>query len=298
MKNKTYKEIDLKYRWLTSDVRSITLKTDNRYLNISELEWYELLSSWSEELWEWVSNFSDSDSTLISFTSDWITWADQIDDDLNSDNYKVTSIWDVYYQNWYQDDDVVPRLTIFWNVKPYSDYFNVFWNNYKTNKVIDENTNNNDSLNVKISDVTSGYMFFDIFNTGINLYDIKIMEYDKTKYTEEFSLLPINIYNWENLSDHVWYLQVSWNDIALSKDKTWNEFIFNFKDKDYWIFIKNKESWNLAYRISAETSTWSMIYINPIDDSKDWIIESLSNHIIIGWEKNFIWENFKVVWAK
>jgi len=44
--------------------------------------------------------------------------------------------------------------------------------------------------------------------------------------------------------------------------------------------------------------TGTMIYINPIDDSSTWTIESLSNHIIIWWEKNFIWEEFIVVWDK
>jgi hypothetical protein len=29
-------------------------------------------------------------------------------------------------------------------------YYNIFWNNYKTNDFIDKNTNNDDILNVKI----------------------------------------------------------------------------------------------------------------------------------------------------
>ena len=54
----------------------------------------------------------------------------------------------------------------------------------------------------------------------------------------------------------------------------------------------------------AETKTaiiWDTgtgIYINPIDDSWTGTIKVLSNHIIIWWEKNFIWENFEVVWSK
>lgn len=294
----TYREIDLKYRWLTSDVRSIRLYTNRRYLNTTEFEIYELLSSWWEEMWEWVRTFNDTDDTFISFNSDGIVWTDQIDDDLNSDNYKVTSVWNVYYQDWFQDDDVIPRLIIFWNVSPYTDHFNIYWNNYKTNKIIEENTNNDDILNIKASQVTEWYMFFDIFNRVENLFDIKIMEFDKTAYENEFTLLPINIYNWYNLSDYVWYLQLNWNVLSFSKEKTWNEFKFNFKEKDYWIFVSNLSPWEMSYRLRAETSTWTMIYINPIDDSLTWSIESLSNHIIIWWEKNFIWENFTVVWSK
>jgi hypothetical protein len=124
------------------------------------------------------------------------------------------------------------------------------------------------------------------------------MEFDSDKYENEYTLLPNIIYNWYNLDDFVWYLQLNWKELSFSKDKTWNEFPFDFKNKDYWIFIKNNEGWNMVYRISAETSTWTFIYINPIDDSKPWKIESLSNYIIIWWEKNFIWENFVIVWSK
>lgn len=299
MKNDSYREIDLKYRGLTDDVRYIRLEwQNNRYLKVSELEVYELLSVWWEEVWQWESTFSDSDNTLISFTSDWIVWTDWIDDDLDSDNYRVTSYDDIYFLDGYQDDDVVPRLTIFWNVAPYSWYHNVYWNNYLTNDIIHNNTNNDDILNVKASVADSAYVFIDLFNREETLFDIKIIEFDRDKYENEFTLLPLNTYYWLDLEDHLWYIQLNWNDISFSKEKSWNEFEFNFRDKDYWIFLRNKVWWELAYRISAETSTWKFIYINPIDDSLPSEIKSMSNHIIIGWEKNYIWENFTVVWSK
>lgn len=299
IRKETYYEIDLKYRWLSKDVRYITLiSSQKKYLTVSELEVYELESTWSEEVWQGNGSFNDWDNTYFEFDADWITWWDWIDDDLNSDNYRVTSIWDLYYQDWYQDDDVIPRLTIFSNLEPKSDYYNVFWNNYKTNKIIEENINNDDILNIKASQVTDWYLYFDLFSENNILYDIKLLEFDRNEYKDNYTLFPINSYHWFDLTEDVWYLQNNWWDISLSRNKTWNEFVFNFKDKDYAIFFKNKELWNIAVRLTGENNDWKQIYINPIDDSKSWIIESLTNHIIIGWEKNFIWEHFLFVWDK
>ena len=95
--------------------------------------------------------------------------------------------------------------------------------------------------------------------------------------------------------------------MSFSRYKTWKEFEFDFKNKDYSIYVTNNLETNMAIRITWEerptswdpiTTYWRQIYINPIDDSKSWVIETIANHIIIGWEKNFIWENFKVIWAK
>lgn len=295
----TYYEIDLNYRWLSNDVRYITLETKYKRLNISELEVFELLSTWSEEVWEINSNFNDWDDTNFIFDSSWVIWLDNIDDDLNSDNYKVTSIWNTYYANNYQDDDVVSRLTYFWSVLPnLNNYYNIFWNNYKTDKFIDDNINNDDILNEKIWNVSDWYIYIDLFSMEEILYDIKILEFDKNKYKDEFTLLPVNNFTWNNLNIWNWYIQYSSGSLNLSKEKTWNEFIFDFQNKDYSIFLKNKWNEEISYRLTAENSVWKFIYINPIDDSKDWIIEVLSNHMIIWWDKNFIWENFKIVWSK
>ena len=299
MKKKTYKDIDLKYRWLTKDVRSVKITVNNKWLDIKEFEMYELKSTWWEEVWKWNTVFNDSDNTLISFTSDWIWWWDNIDDDFDSDNYRVTSIGDTYYANWYQDDDVVPRLTIFWNVKKTDWYYNIFWNNYKTNDFVDKNTNNDDILNIKIWDVDNWYLFIDLFTVTWNInYNMKVLEFDRDAYKNKFTLLPLNITEWLSLTGSLGYLQNNSWSLSLSSVKTGNEYKFDFKNKDYWIFIINNNDTNLSYRLRWETSTWTMIYINPINDSQTWVIESLSNHIIIWWEKNFIWENFTIVWDK
>jgi len=282
----------------------------NRFLNVSEIEVTQL-SEASSPIWTSLSNFSDADNTFFEFDTTWVWWVDNVDDNMNSDNYRSTSTWTVWYPWNFFDDDITPRLTVFWNVYPNTtDYFNVFWNNYVTNDLINSNIHNNDNplLITKIWDVTEWYLFFDLFSkTDVGLsYNMKIIEFDKASYRDRFTLLPIAISETLNMTDNYWYLQKNWETLSFSRYKTWNEFKFDFQNKDYAIFFTNNLATNMAIRITWEEkpSSWlitdygKMIYINPIDDSKPNVIETIANHIIIGWEKNFIWENFKVVWAK
>lgn len=294
-------------------IRFIQIKSDqlNVFLNIAEISVYLLAETW-EIGWEAESTFWDSDSTFFSFDSTGIGWEDWVDDNMNSDNYRSSSTWALWYPWDYLDDDITPRTTIFWNVSPNtSDYFNIFWNNYITNKMINDNEyNNDDPLRVaKIGEVERWYLFFDLFSkTELSLsYNLKIIEFDRNAYEKEYTLLPTAIYETTNLSDNYWYLQLDWDNMSFSRYKTWKEFEFDFKNKDYSIYFTNNLETNMAIRITWEerptswdplTTYWRQIYINPIDDSKSWLIETIANHIIIGWEKNFIWENFKVIWAK
>lgn len=285
----------------TGAVRKLKIDShDFKQLRVYEIQAYKFEPMWWWEAWRWKTAFNDLDATRISFDYTWMGWDDNVDDDFNSDNYRVTSIWDIYYPNGYQDDDVLPRKVIFWNVPTGgTSYYNIFWNNYKTNDFIANNSNNNDILNMKIWDVVNGYMHLDLYNSSTeNNYDLKILEFDRNKYKNEFTLLPLNSYEWKYLTEYVWYIQNNSWKLSLSKNKTWNEFIFDFKNKDYWIFLVNRSDWNLTYRLTWESSTWTWIYINPIDDSWTWTIEVMSNYLIIGWEKNFIWENFIVTWLK
>lgn len=262
-------------------------------------------------IWKWHRVFNDSDNTLISFDGTWIWWGDDIDDNFNSDDYKVLSneVTGTYYFPWFEDDDVVPRKTIFWNVSSGEELYNIFWNNYKTNDFIEWNSNNDDIINVKIWDIGSWSisnwtLYLDLYSIWEYNYDLKILEFGRDDYKNKYTLIPLKTSLGEGLTDYVWYIQKSstWS-LSLSREKTWNEYEFDFSSVDYWIYITNHGSENLSYRLSWEVitadknDTWSWIYINPIDDSWD-NISVMANHMIIGWEKNFIWENFVVTDAK
>lgn len=273
-----------------------------KFLDIAELEIYKL-----DDVWGWTfeadSEFAPvADNTLFSFDSTWIWWLDDIDDNMNSDNYRVTSSWGTAYSWSYIDDDTVPRLTIFWSVQSgLWNYFNIFWNNYKTDEMIKNNTFNDDLPNLltKIWDVTEWYLFFDFFSKIDSYdYDIKIVVFDEGKYENEYTLLPTNTFETKGIGDNYWYLQLDWDSLSLSRYKTTKEFKFDFKNNDYALFLKNNSLDSLAYKITWEESDWQKIYINPIDDSENGIIETIANHLLIWWDKNFIWENLKIVWEK
>jgi len=304
MKSKTYDLTDFRALWINTWVRYIKIKENsskNRYLDLKEVEIYEAINSWWGwwNLWQWDREFNDSDSTLISFDETWTIWWDWYDDNFNSDDYKVTSTWSIYYPGWFQDDDVIPRLTIFGDVRDSNTYQNIFWSNYETNVFIEKNTNNNDGLNLKMWDIEDANLYVDFFSDAEDIrFDLKLYEFDRTAYENENTLLLKKSYKIDDLTMNSWFIQMYNWELWLSTTRTSNTMSFDFKNKDYALFVINKLDSNLSYRITWETSTWTWLYINPIDDSNTWTIESLSNHMIIWDEKNFIWEQFIVVWNK
>lgn len=283
-----------------------------RLFNISELYLYEY-SDTSNPIWVSKDPFSFDWWTTFSFDENWVSWDDNFDDNMNSDNYRSTSTGSVWYPWDFWDDDITPRLNIYGSVEPNTvDYHNAYWNNYKTIDFINNNPYNNDNVNVLVKnwDVEEWYLFFDMFSkTDENLdYDVKILEFDRNEYKDNYTLLPKNSWETTNIKNNFWYLQEdsASGTLSLSTFKTWDEFIFNFKENDYAIFFKNNRDSIMAYKISWEEKApswnindiWKSIYINPIDESEQNQIKTLSNYIIIWWEKNFIWDNFVVIWAK
>jgi hypothetical protein len=320
LNSKTYEEIILPYASYSNsnDIRFIRISSswNNHHLNLRFVRvfWLNVISF--DDFWI-DSNFWDSDNTYLSFTWDWIWWWDNIDDNMNSDNYRSTSTWSISYPWDFLDDDIVPRLTFFWSVPPNStEFYNIFWNNHITNTMVDWNFHNDDDplITAKIWDVTRWFLFLDVFTFWWNLdYDIKIIQFDRDAYKDRFTLLPTAVYETSWVNQNYWYIQLNWNTMSLSPYKTWNEFEFNFSEHDYSIYLTNRIWENLAYKLSWEerpnvwtwpSSSWDLnekwreIYINPIDDSKPWVIEVIANHIIAWWDKNYIWENFLMVWSK
>jgi hypothetical protein len=297
----TFVSKDLRNLSLWNKVKYVKITENSwnkQYLNFKEIKIYEAILSWSKSR-KWEREFNDSDNTLISFDDTWVGWWDNFDDNFNSDDYKVGSTWSINYPGWFQDDDVIPRLTIFWDVRKGNAYQNIFWSNYKTNDFVENNTNNNDSLNLKIWDITDGNIYLDFFSDSKDIkYDLKVYQFDRNAFKDENTLLLIKSYKIDNLTMNSWYIQLFNWELWLSTTRTSNTMSFDFKNNDYAIFVINKLDSNLSYRITWESSTGTWVYINPIDDSATWTIKSLSNHIIIWDEKNFIWEQFVIVWNK
>lgn len=274
---------------------SVKLYFNTWYTDIIEAEysWSLVSLSW----WIWTTTFWDLDNTLIDISLDTYIIGDNIDDDFNSDNYIVTSTWNtstgIYYPDNFQDDDVLWRKTLYW----YSEFENwfkkVFWNTYRILKIIDDNLNNNDNLNIKIWQVWSWVLYFDIDKPS----EIKLVQFDEIAYFETNELIVLTTLVW-NLSSWVWYLQNNSWILSLSETLTWNEFQFNFLNNDYAIFLKNTWTWALLYKISWETTSWTGIYITPIDDSDDNIIRYLWNEILIDEKWRYISKETELIYEK
>lgn len=236
--------------------------------------WCELALLW----WIYSCTADNSDNTIISFTEDnSLSW---IDSNFNSDDYSPNSSWSIEYPNLYLDDDDLARKTIYWYIANNSWLYNIFWNNYKTNDYIAKNSNNDNTLSAKIWDVTDWLLYLDIDNA----YKIKIIEFDRLAYKNYKKLSNKNEWEWESLTWAIWYITYdSWITLSWSLSGAMK---FDFKDKDYAIFLSfTWSSDNILdmsrYKLTWKNASWSWIYLNPINDSNPSDIKYLWSDIII-----------------
>ncbi len=236
--------------------------------------------------------FTDIDNTRMSFTTTWLGWIDNIDDNLNSDNYKVTSTGAVYYPNWGEDDDVLARKTIYFYLPPGGGYTNILWANTKYNDFIKNNANNTDTLNKVIWQVWSGHIFLDVDKN----FSLKVVKFNKTKYNTYKELEPIEVFKSPQMFGRLWYIQnngtvsTGWIDT-----KTWQEMIFDFINNDYAIFLSNYSTWTLFFNLKWFSTTGSGIYVSPINDSDVVIFKYLWNDMIMDSEGRYLSNQFEVI---
>ena len=244
--------------------------------------------TWSSPIqWEVTFTWASTDNPLISFT--YTFTPDWYDDNLDSDDYKVVSTGSsstgTFYPDKYIDDDTFPRTIIFWYLNPVDEFKNIFWNNEDTNNFIDGNTNNDDPVYTNLWDIDSWYMILTVDWT----YDLKIVQFDRDIYSDSWILEPLYTYKWSNLT-WLWYIQ-STGALLLSSSwsywfETWDEFIFDFSNNDYAVFLKNSWVDNFSYNLTVQTTGWTWAYINPIDDSWE-ILRYLWNDIFIDKEGRY-----------
>jgi hypothetical protein len=274
---------------------SLKLTFNTWTTDIVQAEWWPYITSLTTWVWDFV--FWDADTTLIDFSASAYLSGDWYDDDFDSDNYMATSTWNTstwtYYLDSYQDDDVSWRKTIFWYVALDFWYKKVFWNNSRTVAIIDENTNNNDNLNIKIWDVDSWVLHFDIDKP----YFIKLVMFNKNKYIATNELVSLWTLDWSGLA-WIWYLQNNAWVLSLSGWITWNEYVFDFLNNDYALFIKNNWTGALLYQVTWETTTGTWIYITPIDDSDSEIVRYIWNEILLDTDSRFVAKQTELIYKK
>lgn len=243
--------------------------------------------------WSWDSAFWDSDSTLIDFSWNYSA-SDNIDDNFDSDNYRWNSTWSIDYPDSYSDNDDEARKNIYWYVFDTDGFYNIFWSNTPIKNIIWENTNNTGSLTINMWNTSTWYLFLDLDKD----FNIKLAKYSSAYYDSNNKLKPDEFLETNSLSSWSWYIQNNLWVLSLSWVITWNEYVFDFINSDYWVFIENSLTWALLYRVFWEEDTWSWLYINPIDDSWSWTIKILWNDIIIFDDLNHIGKTLEVIKSK
>lgn len=241
--------------------------------------------------WIWLRDFFDSDGTSINFTASLPLSPDGIDDNFNSDDYLVTSTGTTQYPDGFLDDDAKARKNIYGYVNPDGWYTNIFWSNMQTSAYVNNNPNNLDVFHETIWAANSAYMKLDANKS----FKIRIYQFDRLEYAETKQLFSTGTLNSDELAWWIWYIQNNSWALSISTTKTWNEYEFDFVQNDYAIFLLTTSTWALLYNISAETSTWTGIYINPIDDSGSEVIKVLANDMVIAWAWGFLTEQFEVI---
>lgn len=268
-------------------------------INFSYIDYHSRLINLVQTGSNLMTETMDNNQNYILFRKN--SKLDNIDDDFNSDNFRAGSIDNIQYPDWYYDDDIFPRLTLVNNISASEEFYNVLWTNKKILKKVDENIFNSDPTTslIKISEVDSWIIKLDISSTSELNYEIKIIEFDREIYENSWELSANEIFNSTTLNSNSWYISINsdWN-VILNKTKTLEEYNFNFKEKDYWIFIKNHSDWELLVNLTwEEKATGKNIYLNAINDSFDNKFEVFVNHIII-WENWYIYGDYKKIESK
>ena len=244
--------------------------------------------------WTWDMFFWDAESTLIDFSWYNVSTPDLYDDDYNSDNYMVTSTWNTHYLSWYQDDDVLGKTNIYWYVAPDIWYKKVFWNTDAFTKIVNDNTNNIDLLNMKIWDTSTWYLYFDIDKQ----FDMRLSVFDRTIYNDTKELILKERLDVSSSEGVLWFLEKDWTFSSTSSWVTSYNFNFDSTNDMYAIFLKSIWTWTLLYKIRWESDSWTWIYIAPIDDSNAEIVRYAGNEILITKKWEYITKESEIIYKK
>lgn len=235
------------------------------------------------------TTFSDGDNTLISFSTAWLGWIDLVDDNLNNDDYKGTGTGGIY-PNGYEDDDTNARKTIFWYIEAWKTK-NIFWNNNRTNDFIAWNLNNS-------GNILAGSSSWNIYLESDSDFHLKMLQFDRAAFVTNNQLKILNILETTASGGIAWYIQ---NDGTVSVGgmiPTGNEYLFDFKNSDYALFVSNYSTWTLFFKMNWYTLTWSGIILTPIDDSNEVYMTYLWGDILSSDDWLYMYSMHEVTWIK
>lgn len=239
------------------------------------------------------ATFSNSDLTRITLNA-WYLSADGIDDNFNSDNYRYSSTGSISYPNIYMDDDDMARKKKYGYIIQNTGLNNIFWSNTKMEKYILKNSNNLSQTGVSLLwSVSSGALYLDVDNP----FQIKVYEIEKASYDSINEIRILNSYIWWEQNASIWYLQ---NNGSLSWSINSGTRFFDFQNKDYAIFIDNKNaSGTLLYNFTLrDVLNNKEVYFVPLDDSKNGVFSYFGSYLIMWDDGRIFWDTREIFWKK
>ena len=129
-------------------------------------------------------------------------------------------------------------------------------------------------------------------------FSLKLVKFNKSSYDDTGELIPFEVLETSNIWASIGYIRNNSWVLSLADTKNGSEYVFDFKNDDYAVFLSNSWTWVLFSRLTWEVDSWSWIYINSLDDSGDNFIRFLWNDIIIDNKWRFIWNQFEIIWLK
>ncbi len=249
----------------------------------------------AQYLWSQISINSGStagtfaDGTSFSFAASYPLIADGIDDNFDSDNYSSYSTGTIFYPDGYRDNDDESRRMMYGYIIENSGLYNVFWSNTKMKNYVSQNPANLHPSGLRIGSSTGSYLYLDI-DTSFKLILYRL---DKNAYDTSKELLITERVTGTGEVASIWYLQT---DLSLSPVKTGTgEYLFDFVNHDYALFVENTSSGALLYQLRAEhASSGTGLYINPLKDQDVSLISYLWSHMFIDDEGKLIADQYEV----
>jgi hypothetical protein len=230
---------------------------------------------------------------LLSFPTFDHRVADGIDENANSDEYSVFSTWTIEYWSGYIDDDAEHRITKYWYMASWSGFQSIFWNNTKATNIIEANVNNTGSYYAKI---WTWFLYLSIDeDVSMRMYTFDKAVFDLRRELVATGWVIIDT----AVASGIWYIDYDWTNVTLTA-LTWaNTVVFDFLNFDYALLLENESGNVLGYSLKwFDSTSWSGMYIVPIDDSDKSSMVYLSNSIVLNDKKSLIYEEKEVLSSK
>lgn len=137
------------------------------------------------------------------------------------------------YSNNFTDDDADAKKIIYGFVQT-GTLANIFWNNAVNQAFISANSNNTGTLTLNMGSVSAGNLFLSIDRR----FYMKLVKFSRATFTGSNELMATQVLE-TTQSGATGYIQDTGLLSTGGMTKTGNEYVFDFTNNDYALFLSN-----------------------------------------------------------